>query len=353
MNRRHCLKLLAGLPLLAHSAGALLAAQPIRKKRLGIASTSYTLRWRASSSDGQLPVLKDALGFLEHSHSIGAGGIQTDLGRVNSDYAMKLRAKLEEYSMYLEGMASLPRQPEDIERFDRQIQLLKQAGADVVRAGIGGRRYETFSTAQAQREFAERSRQSIFLAEPVMRKHRLRLAVENHKDWLVPELVEVLKKLSSEYVGVCVDTGNSIALLEDPMAVIEAYAPYAFSTHVKDMAVQEYEEGFLLSEVPLGEGFLDLTKMIEILQRAQPAVQFSLEMITRDPLKIPCLSQKYWATFENLPGRYLAETLARVRSNASKKPLPRTTGLTQDQILQLEEANVRKCLAYAKERLGL
>jgi len=64
------------------------------------------------------------------------------------------------------------------------------------------------------------------------------------------------------------------------------------------MAVQEYEEGFLLSEVPLGEGFLDLKKMVAILQKANPTIQFNLEMITRDTLKIPCLTPKYWATME-------------------------------------------------------
>src|SRR5207253_5553332 len=122
---------------------------------------------------------------------------------------------------------------------------------------------------------------------------------ENHKDWRAPELLDILKRLSSQWVGVCVDTGNNIALLEEPTAVVEALAPHAISSHLKDMAVQEYEEGFLLSEVPLGEGFLDLKRMVAVLQKANPTIQFNLEMITRDPLKIPCLTSKYWATMEN------------------------------------------------------
>ena len=62
------------------------------------------------------------------------------------------------------------------------------------------------------------------------------LAIENHKDWRVDELVDILRRLKSGHVGVCVDFGNSIALLEDPMEVVEAMAPFAFTTHVKDMA---------------------------------------------------------------------------------------------------------------------
>src|SRR5262249_18069033 len=159
---------------------------------------------------------------------------------------------------------------------------------------------------------------SLTLAEPVVARHGVRLAVENHKDLRADELVGVLKRLGSRHVGACVDTGNSIALLEDPLETAEALAPWAFTTHLKDMGVQEYEEGFLLSEVPLGEGFLDLKRVVGVLRRARPEVRFNLEMITRDPLKVPCLAPKYWATFADLPGRHLARTLALVRKH--KRP---------------------------------
>ncbi len=102
---------------------------------------------------------------------------------------------------------------------------------------LSGRCYETFDSLEKFEEFAERSWRSLVLAEPLLKKHELKLAVENHKDWLVPELVAMLKRIGSEHVGVCIDTGNSIARLEDPMAVVEAYAPYAVSTHLKDMGV--------------------------------------------------------------------------------------------------------------------
>src|SRR2546422_112457 len=149
------------------------------------------------------------------------------------------------------------------------------------------------------------------------------------------------------------DVGNNIALLEEPMAVVEALAPFAFSTHLKDMAVQEYEEGFLLSEVPLGEGFLDLKKMVAVLQTSNPTIQFNLEMITRDPLKIPCLTKKYWATMEAVPAAQLAGALAMIRKNAATKPLPHTNGLDLDRQLALEDDNVKASFTYARERLGL
>src|SRR6266849_1282128 len=206
--------------------------------------------------------------MLKHCQQLGAGGIQARIDVWENDFAGKVRAKLESSQMYLEGKVGLPREQSEVAQFESVVLSAKAAGASILRTvSLGGRRYEALDSADGWREFLERAWKSLVLAEPVVRKHRLRLAIENHKDWRAPELLEVLKRLGSEQVGVCVDTGNSIALLENPLAVVEAYAPHAFTSHLKDMAVQEYEDGFLLSEVPLGDGFLDLPKMIATLRR--------------------------------------------------------------------------------------
>ena len=345
---------LAGaIPLLGASA-TLFGAADAGRKRLGVCTYSYNIHWKAARDGHPKARFKDTIEFLEHCHQLGAGGVQIGVGSRDAEYIKKLRAKAETYEMYFEGQASLPQQSSDVDRFDAEIRAAKEAGAAVVRtAMLGGRRYETFESADAFRQFAEKSWQSLTLAEPVLKKHGVRLAIENHKDRRVPELLDVLKRISSEYVGVCVDVGNNIALLEEPMEVVEALTPFAYSTHLKDMAVQEYEEGFLLSEVPLGEGFLDLKKMVALLQQANPTIQFNLEMITRDPLKIPCLTSKYWTTMETVPASQLGAALAMVRRNVAKKPLPHTTGLELDGQLEMEEEHVKSSFAYARKNLGL
>ncbi len=324
------------------------------RNRLGVCTYSYQLHWTAARrNEPDLP-FRDALGFLDHCHRLGAGGVQVVVGPWEPGYAAKVRAKAEALGMFVEGQVGLPQRPEEVERFDAQLRTAREAGMDVVRAVcLGGRRYETFATAADFARFADRSRQALALAEPVVRKHRVRLAIENHKDFRVPELLDQLRRLGSESVGVCVDTGNSVALLEDPLAVVEALAPVAFSTHFKDMAVEESADGFRLAEVPLGDGYLDLAKMVAVLRRANPGIRFNLEMITRDPLSVPCLTDKYWATMESVSGRDLARTLTTVRAKAPKQPLPRVSGLSQAEKLKREDENVRRCFAFARERLGM
>jgi hypothetical protein len=135
--------------------------------------------------------------------------------------------------------------------------------------------------------------------------------------------------------------------------VVTALAPFAFSTHIKDMGVQEYKDGFLLSEVPLGEGFLELPQIIDILRRANPAIHMNLEMITRDPLKIPCLTSKYWVPLGHVPASRLAHILGIVKMKRSEKALPHTTGLNSADQLKLEDENVRRSIEYARKDLGL
>jgi len=326
---------------------------PVLPTRLGVCIDSYGIARGAAGKQAGGP-FRSAAGFLEFCHERGAGGIQMRIDPALPGGPAKLRSRAEQYGMFVEGQGSMPVKESDLPRFESEVRAVKEAGAEVLRtAMLGGRRYETLDSVEAFEQFTHRAWQSLALAEPVLKKHGVRLAIENHKDYRAPELVDLVKRISSQWVGICVDTGNSIALLEEPMAVVEALAPWAVSVHLKDMAVKEYEEGFLLSEVVLGDGFLDLKAMVATLRKVAPKVRFSLEMITRDPLKIPCLTGKYWATMGSVPGRDLARTLATVRAKASKEPLPRVGGLSLEQRLKTEDDNVRKCLAYAQSRLGL
>jgi 3-oxoisoapionate decarboxylase len=317
--------------------------------RLGIVIHSYGIR-RGHRPSG----FADPLVFLEYCRKLGAGGVQVSLGRGDDAYVGRVRDAAKASAMYLEGIVSLPRGESDVGRFNDELRTAKECGASVIRTVmLSGRRYETFDSAGAFKQFADRSWQSLVLAKPVVEKQDVRLAVENHKDWRVPELLGILKRIDSPNIGVTLDTGNSIALLEEPHEVVEAYAPYTFTLHFKDMAVAEYDDGFLLSEVPLGTGFVDLARIVKLVRAKRPEANFNLEMITRDPLRVPCLGTKYWATFADLPAKELARMLAMVRDNAWKEPLPQISDLSVENKLAREDENVRSSLDFARASLKI
>jgi sugar phosphate isomerase/epimerase len=242
----------------------------------------------------------------------------------------------------------------DTSQFEAVLKGAREVGALCVRAAcLGGRRYETFSTLEAWRKFVAESRAAIQRAVPIAEKLGVKFTLENHKDWTAEEFVKLLKEYSSPNLGVCLDTGNNISLLDDPMELVEALAPYAFSTHLKDMAVAPYKEGFLLSEVPFGDGFLDMKRIIATIRAKQPGTRFTLEMITRNPLKVPVFTDKYWETFPDRSGRHLVRAVRMVEANKPRKPLPSMEGKDAAAQLAYENDNVKLCLAYAREHYGL
>ncbi|RIW15235.1 twin-arginine translocation signal domain-containing protein [Algoriphagus lacus] len=319
---------------------------------MGVVVHSYGIRYGSKVESQTYPAFKDAIDLMRHCHSIGAGGIQTTVGGWAEDFSKKVRDEREKLGMYLEGSIGLPKNPEDVSRFEKEVLTAKEAGASVLRTVcLSGRRYENFKSATEWAVFRENSLKSIQLAEPIVQKHQVKLAIENHKDWKAAELAQLIQNMGSEWVGVTLDFGNNVSLLEEPMEVIRTLAPFAFSTHVKDMGVKSFEKGFLLSEVELGTGIVDLKEAVALCQKNNPTVTFSLEMITRDPLEIPCLEESYWTTFENPSAQQLAKILRLVRDNSYPTALPEVKNLSPEQRLAFEEENVVKCLKYSRNQL--
>jgi hypothetical protein len=66
---------------------------------------------------------------------------------------------------------------------------------------------------------------------------------------------------------------------------------------------------------------------------------------------VPVLTDKYWVTWPDRGGKYLADTIRLVNANASKKPLPVISTLSQDDQFKAEEANNIRCFEWAKKTL--
>jgi sugar phosphate isomerase/epimerase len=290
--------------------------------------------------------------LMELAARVGAAGAHGGMTPVDLEWARATRRMKEELGMYVEIQTFLPR--EDPAAFEQAVRVAKEAGATSLRAVcLLGRRYEMFDTLQDWKTAVRGFHAQIETALPIVERHRMPLGLENHKDWRVDQQVALLERYSSEYLGVTLDTGNNLTVLDDPMEAVEKLAPYTINTHLKDMAVEETGDGFRISEVPLGEGMLDMPRIVDTIRRARPEVYFSLEMITRDPLEVPCLTDKYWSTFDDVNGVALARMLSRVRANRPRTPLPRITGLTAEARLALEMELVDRSIVYAREHLGL
>jgi len=303
---------------------------------------------------GRYQELSPAMALLEESHRLGASGIMVDLNSKDAPVIDQLRHRAEQYGMYIEASIMPPKSAEDVARFESDVRLSQAAGATLARTVLfPGRRYEQFKSMDDFREYGKRAEQALQWAAPVLSRNKFHLALENHKDQRVPEKLALLQRIGNEFVGICLDVGNSFTLLEDPLEVVRGYAPYTLTVHLKDQAVRENETGFLFADVPMGKGFLSLPEIVQIFRQAKPHAHFGLELITRDALNVPVLTPGYWTTLSDLPATELARTLRTIRAHQTPEPFESVSALSPAKQMELETRNLQESIAYDCARLDL
>lgn len=329
------------------------AAAPRILKNVGVASPGIGARVRAAKEAGQ------EFDMIEYCHGKGLGAAHVYLFRDPGPEGLKkMYDQIRRYDMRLTVGVRTPRSDDELPQYDATVKALSEMDGRVacLLDQFSGRRYEQFQTAAEYHKFFAMCKAAVQRALPVLRKYKMPLAIENHKGWRSAELIDWVKSTGSEYVGVCLDLTNNVSLVEAPPQTIEMLAPYTLFVSFKDVAVDFYDEGLLLSEVPFGEGHLDLPAVVALLQKKDPNMLFQLEMITRDPLKVPIFTEQYWKVYDEkspVPPRDLAMLIDWVRKHPPKKPLPRVSGLTLAERLALEDDLNQRCLDYARAHLPL
>lgn len=299
------------------------------------------------------PMRDDPMAYIELCRSLGAGGLQfTPTGDVP-----RLRARMEQLGMWYEGNARAPATlAEGTDRFEETLKIIAAMGGKVARyvsrppTGSSGRRYEGFSSLDQFEAWRKEADAIVLKCLPVAERVGVKLALENHKDRLVDQHADFLRRTASEYLGALVDPGNNMSMLEPPEETCRKLAPYVLSVSMKDMAVAPYDDGFLLSEVRFGEGVTDQRALWQILKSANPALNCLEEIITRDPLKVPCLTARYWASLPARPAADLAAHMEWVRRNA--RTLPYVENLAPAEQIKAEADNNRSVLDWGRKNLA-
>ena len=102
----------------------------------------------------------------------------------------------------------------------------------------------------------------------IARDHGVILALENHIDYTSAEILEILERVDSDALKVNFDTGNTLRMMEDPVAAARRLGPYTVATHTKDVAACRHvrpEEWYFFSSVPVGTGLIDIPGVVRAL----------------------------------------------------------------------------------------
>lgn len=118
-------------------------------------------------------------------------------------------------------------------------------------------------------------------ALPYCKEHNIRIGIENHFDLTSDDLVEIVRLIDDESVGLILDTTNCLGFIEKPSETLEKFGPYLFSVHLKDYLVEKVEAGYLVSGTVLGEGLLDCEQILKGCIKYNPDCNITIEMTIR------------------------------------------------------------------------
>jgi sugar phosphate isomerase/epimerase len=188
----------------------------------------------------------------------------------------------------------------------------------------------------------------------------VKIAIENHAgDMQARETRTVIEESGKDFVASCLDSGNPVWAIEDPFVALEVLAPYVATTHVRDSCVFEVPRGAAFQWVALGDGNVEMVRLVSEFRRLCPQSTMQLEIITgRPPRVMPYMDADFWKAFPKMPASEFARFVALAKSGhpfmgamviedvPGKRPTVMDEALKEQQRVDLERSfeHARKTL---------
>lgn len=334
--------------------------------RLGI--DSYSLRWQGW----------DAFRILEYGAELGLDNVQYSerrfLESLDAGYLAALKRRADDLGLTIElGMMSFDRHARafDGELGSGEQQLMDMAraaqavGSPVVRCLLGSAE-DRIGPVPFREHVAECVR-TLQAAAPVARELGVKFAVENHGgvDLLARELRGLIEEAGPDIAGACLDTGNPAYGGEDPVLSAEILGPYVLTTQVRDTRVWAVEDGAMAQWTPIGQGNVDMRRIVEIVAEQAPQVPVNLEIITAGaPKHVPYLdpSATFWQLYPDMLARDFARFVKLAR-RGTPEPLDQQTappgtrdlppGELGERLRAQQRHHFEESVRYARDVLGL
>ena len=237
--------------------------------KLGIGTYAYA--WSIGFLDAMPEEPMDAFGLLDRAEELEVGVVQygpnLPLDELPpSDLKMLLRRASARGIVVEIGTRGL-----DPMHLAKQVRLAEQTGSPVLRWSID----VSDSVLVSAREVAACIQRLL----PDLEKRKVRLAIENSQ-MLAKDLAELVQSTESPWVGVTLDTVNSLAIPEGANTVIATLAPHVASLHIKDFLISRmwHRMGFVVEGRPAGQGQLDVPGLLATVQAAATPANAILEL---------------------------------------------------------------------------
>jgi len=251
--------------------------------KIGLETESYHLQFITKKMD--------VFSFIQKTAELGLDGVMLNiipwpekehicvLESFEDEYLERVKKEIDKYNMF----AEIDTNGTDPEHLEKIIKVAHKIGADVIRTYV--------CMGEFSPEKMEQAPHDIKKIVPLLVKHRIKLAVENHEEETTDEVIKIIKEVNNPWVGAHCDIGNGMMAWEDPVEAVRKLAPYAYTTHFKDHTIVKDGDEYKVCGVPAGEGNIDLDECFKILVEDSMLTRINIEMC-----------YPYAASFKREPG---------------------------------------------------
>lgn len=306
----------------------------------------YTLGLLGRGTPRANPEPLSVEGYVGLASHLGAGGVELDgsmLLALDQGALERLSDQLRAAKMWVVVASGLHR-PAHLD----VLALAPRLGARVMRLALTTVLAGDRAALGARwPELVGETRMRLRAAATRARELGVELALENHQDFTSGELLELCEE-TGPGVGICMDTGNVLAVGESCEAFARAVLPHLRHVHLKDYRVQPTSEGFRLVRCALGDGAVPVASLLRWF--GEQDVSAALECGAHEARHVRLLAPGFWDLYP--PGSAaradtcLASLLpARLAPEADWRT-PWERGAASAEILDFERAELERSVAY-------
>jgi 3-oxoisoapionate decarboxylase len=189
--------------------------------------------------------------------------------------------------------------PIEVEPFRRHLALCQRLGITTVRCVLssvlcGDRR--PIGGLEGWQRHLDQKIATLKEIAPYAKDAGVRIGVENHQDATSADLVYLCQSVDSPNIGVTLDTGNPLAVAEDPVIFARTILPYLVHVHLKDYRMTPSPEGYRIFHCAIGAGVVDYPALFDLF-RTKDDLVCNIEMAALGERHIRLLTDEYWAGF--------------------------------------------------------
>lgn len=322
--------------------------------RIGLSALSFSYRCgfvgRGTSRLVSQPL--DIEGLLALASRAGLHGIEFPLAMVRDRHPARLaslRTRLAAYRL----TPVLDSDVVDVATLEQDIPAAAQLGARVLRVLLSdvmeGNRAGLSAGWSAQ---LDESIARLRYLRPLAERHGITLAVENHQDATVEDLLRVCDEVGGDCIGITLDLVNALTVAEDPLAAIAAVGPALRNLHLADYVVYPSDAGYRLVRCALGEGGMDFRAIFAALHAVAPNVTCQIELVSHSARHVRLFTDEWWAGYGPRDVRSLLPVLRlmaqNLRSSDEEWRTPWERGADEATISLYEDQQYAASVAYLR-----